>query len=454
MATTVEIHQYLENHLDESLAELKTYCAQPSVAATGEGIEACAVLTGEMLRKRGFEVELIPTGGSPVVYGFRPGRSEKTLLFYNHYDVQPADPLELWDSSPFAPEVRDGKMYARGVSDDKGHVTSRLFALDALLAEEGDLPCGVKFLIEGEEEISSPHLGPVIRENLEKFAADVCIWEFGGVDYLESPGLTLGMRGICYVELSVETASQDAHSGLGGSIFPNAAWRLVWALRSIKGNDSRIHIPGFYENIVPPTERDIAMLAALPPRIDDLRGRYGVKSFLDNTEDELELRIKEVFEPSATICGLDAGYQGKGSKTVLPHRASAKMDFRLVPDQRPEDIFEKLRRHLDAEGFDDVHLHYHGGTTPARSDPDDPFFKLVIDAAGPIYDKPVHIEPIIGGSGPSSYFIHDLGLPVATSGVGHPGSQAHAPNENLRIDLYLKGAKHAASILKNFGENG
>jgi acetylornithine deacetylase/succinyl-diaminopimelate desuccinylase-like protein len=452
MASLSDIHSYLDSHLDESLAELTTYCAQPSVAATGEGIRECAELTGAMLRKRGFEIELIETGGSPVVYGYRHGRSDRTLLFYNHYDVQPPDPLDLWDSPPFQPEIRDGKMFARGVSDDKGHVVSRLFALDALLAEDGELPCGVKFLVEGEEEISSPNLGPVIRANIEKFAADACIWEFGGVDHEESPGLTLGMRGICYVELSVETASQDAHSGLGGSIFPNAAWRLVWALRSIKGSDGRVMIPGFYDHIRPPTERDREMLAALAPRIDNLRSRYGVESFLRGTEDELELRIQEVFEPSATICGLDAGYQGPGSKTVLPRRASAKMDFRLVPDQHPEDIFEKLRRHLDAEGFEDVHLHYHGGTTPARSDPEDPFFKLVIDAAGPIYGKPVHVEPIIGGSGPSAYFIHDLGLPVATSGVGHPGTQAHAPNENVRIDLYLKGAKHAASIMKFFAD--
>jgi acetylornithine deacetylase/succinyl-diaminopimelate desuccinylase-like protein len=446
------IHHYLDDHLDESLTELMAYCAQPSVAATGEGIEACAELTAAMLRKRGFEVEVIPTGGSPVVYGYRRGRSDKTLLFYNHYDVQPADPLDLWESPPFAPEIRDGKMFARGVSDDKGHVVSRLFALDALLAEDGELPCGVKFLVEGEEEISSPNLGPIILGNLSKFAADACVWEFGGVNHEESPGLTLGMRGICYVELSVETASQDAHSGLGGSIFPNAAWRLVWALRSIKGTDGRVQIPGFYDNIRPPTERDLEMLAALPPAMDELRRRYGVKSFLGDPQGELEFRTREVFEPTATICGLDAGYQGKGSKTVLPHRASAKVDFRLVPDQRAPDIFEKLRRHLDAEGFEDVHLHYHGGTTPARSDPDDPFFKLVADAALPIYGKPVVVEPIIGGSGPSSYFIHDLGLPVATSGVGHPGTQAHAPNENVRIDLYLKGAKHAASILKAFGE--
>ena len=446
------LYAYLDHHLDDSLAELARYCAQPSVAASGEGIEACALLTAEMLGARGFETEIIMTDGSPVVYGYRPGKSEKTLLFYNHYDVQPPDPLDLWVSPPFEPTIRDGHMYARGVGDDKGHVVSRLFALDALLAEEGELPCGVKFLIEGEEEISSPHLGPVIQGNLDKFAADACVWEFGGVNHEGSPTLTLGMRGICYVELSVETASQDAHSGLGGSIFPNAAWRLVWALRTIKGTDGKVRIPGFYDHIVPPTREDIEMLAALPPVAEELKSRYGVQSFLGKPESEVELRLKEVFEPSATICGLDAGYQGPGSKTVLPKRASAKMDFRLVPDQDPEDVFRKLRAHLDAEGFEDVHLHYHGGTIPARSDPADPFFKLVRDAALDVYGKEMVVEPIIGGSGPSHFFIHDLGLPVATSGIGHPGGQAHAPNENISIELYLKGAKHAAGILKAFGE--
>ena len=445
-------HTYLEKHLDHSIDELITYCSQPSVAATGEGIKDCAALTGLMLKKRGFHVEIIPTGGSPVVFAERKGRSDKTIIFYNHYDVQPADPIDLWDSPPFEPEIRDGHLYARGVSDDKGHITSRLFAIDALLAEEGDLPCTVKFLIEGEEEISSPHLEPVIAANREKFAADACIWEFGGVNHLERPSLTLGMRGICYVELSVETATDDVHSGLGGSIFPNPAWRLTWALNSIKGPDGRVRIPGFYDGIQPPSALDREMVAALPDVIEEYKSRFGVKYFLDGVDDEQTLKIKRVFEPSATICGLNAGYQGAGSKTVLPAKASAKMDFRLVPGQDPEDILSKLRSHLDAEGFDDVHIHYHGGTKPARSDPEDPFFKLVVETAGPIYGQPTEIDPMIGGSGPNHMFIHYLDLPIATSGIGHPGSRAHAPNENIRLDLYLKGAMHAASILKGFGK--
>ncbi len=446
------IYTYLEQNLDRSISELMAYCAQPSVAATGEGIRECAELTAEMLRNRGFNVEIIPTDRSPVVFAERKGRSEKTLLFYNHYDVQPADPIDQWDSPPFEPEIRAGHLYARGVSDDKGHITSRLLAIDALLAEDGELPCSIKFIIEGEEEVSSPNLEPVIAANRNKFRADACIWEFGGVNHAGSPSLTLGMRGICYVELSVETAAQDVHSGLGGSIFPNPAWRLTWALNSIKGPDGRVRIPSFYDNIIPPTELDRQMLAALPDASGEYRTRYGVKYFLDNVEDELELKIKRVFEPSATICGLNSGYQGAGSKTVLPARASAKMDFRLVPDQDPEDIFRKLRAHLDSEGFEDVHLHYHGGTKPARCDPEDPFFKLLIDTAEPIYGAPAEVDPMIGGSGPNHMFIHYLDLPIGTSGIGHPGSQAHAPNENISLDLYLKGAKHAASILKGFGQ--
>jgi acetylornithine deacetylase/succinyl-diaminopimelate desuccinylase-like protein len=446
------INQYLEDNLETSIAELSRYCAQPSIAATGRGITECADLTAELLRARGFTVELIPTadGAPPVVFAERKGRSDKTLIFYNHYDVQPEDPVELWDSPPFEPQLRDGKLYARGVGDDKGHTASRLFAIDAILAAHGELPCNVKFLIEGEEEIGSPHLEPVIAANRRKFAADACVWEFGGVNHEETPEMVVGMRGICYVELSIETASQDSHSGLSGSIFHNAAWRLVWALRTIKGSDERIRIPGFYDNIVPPAARDRELLAKLPPMMDELRARYGLQEFLRGTDDELELALQASFEPTATICGLTSGYQGKGSKTVLPAKAAAKVDFRLVPEQEPQDILRKLRAHLDAEGFPDVHIQYNGGVKPGRTDPDHPFIRQVMDAALPIYGKPMLIYPLIGGSGPNRMFLDYLGAPIATSGCGYPGTNAHAPNENIRLDLYLKGAKHAAALLQAF----
>jgi acetylornithine deacetylase/succinyl-diaminopimelate desuccinylase-like protein len=243
MSDYTQIKQYLESNLDQSLAELSHLCAQPSIAAQNLGMQECAELVSEMLEKRGFAVEIMPTDGAPVVYAERKGISDKTLMFYNHYDVQPPEPLEEWESPPFEPVIRDGKMYARGVSDDKGHIVSRLHAIDTILDSEGELPCNIKFVIEGEEETSSVHLHEFIEVNQEKLAADACIWEFGGVDHREVPIQYLGLRGICYVELSVRTADIDAHSGLGGSIFPNAAWRLIWALRSIKGTDERIRFP-------------------------------------------------------------------------------------------------------------------------------------------------------------------------------------------------------------------
>lgn len=444
------INNYLEQHFDESIAELSRLCAQPSVAAQKWGLQECASLVGEMLRARGFSVEILPTEGAPVVFGELKGTSNRTLLFYNHYDVQPPEPLELWDSPPFEPTLRDGKLYARGVSDDKGHITSRLFAIDALLSTEGELPCNVKFVIEGEEEVSSIHLKSFVLDNLERLKADACIWEFGGVDHREVPVQYLGLRGICYVELSVETATMDVHSGLGGSIFPNAAWRLVWALNSLKGPDERIRIPGHYAAVKPPSARDRQLMEALPETSQEYKARYGIDHFLRGLTEGVELRLAEVFEPTCTICGLTSGYQGPGSKTVLPFRASAKVDFRLVPDQNPEQVLQSLRAHLDAEGFPDVKVTYLGGEAPARTDPDDPFIQLVCQTAIPVYGVPMEIIPMSGGSGPNHPFVHNLHLPVATAGIGHPGSLAHAPNENVRLDLYLKGAQHITRILKEF----
>jgi acetylornithine deacetylase/succinyl-diaminopimelate desuccinylase-like protein len=446
-----KVDKYLEAHLDESISELSRLAAQPSVGAQNLGMTECAKLVADMLKKRGFTSEIQSTDGAPVVFGERKGICNKTILFYNHYDVQPPEPLELWDSPPFEPSLRDGKLFARGVSDDKGHIVSRFFAIDALLAE-GELPCNVKFIIEGEEETSSVHLHDYVLKNKDKLAADACIWEFGGIDHRGIPMQYLGLRGICYVELWVETAATDIHSGLGGSILPNAAWRLVWALRSLKGSDERIRIPGFYDKVLKPSPRDIALFEALPEVSEEYKSRFGVKYFIKGLKGGVDLRIAEVFEPTCTICGLTSGYQGKGSKTVQPARASAKVDFRLVPDQRPDEILQLLRAHLDAEGFSDIQINYLGGETPARTDPDDPFVKLVVDTSKEIYGVPMEIVPMVGGSGPNYPFIHDLHLPVATAGLGYPDTRAHAPNENIRVDLYLQHARHMTRVINEFAK--
>ena len=447
------IDRYIEEKLDESIEELSRLCAQPSVAAQHLGIEDCAALVAESLKARGFKVQILPTGGSPVVFGERKGIKDETLLVYDHYDVQPPEPLELWESPAFEPTLRNSRLYARGVADNKGNFIERLHAIDAILATEGELPCNVKFIVEGEEEIGSVNLEPFVREHQELLSGDICVWEIGGVDQENTPIQMVGMRGICYVELHAHTANQDVHSGTGGSIFPNAAWRLVWALNSMKDKDENILLPGFYEDVIPPTEREKELLALQSKKMDFYKQKFDLDGFLKGIDDELELAIEAVYRPTCTICGLTAGYQGEGSKTVLPAKARAKVDFRLVPNQTPEKVLAQLREHLDDHGFEDIEIVNLGGNPPAKTDPDHRAVKIAVEAAKDVYEKPTRVIPMVGGSGPNFIFKKYLGVPIISSGAGDSESRAHAPNESVSLDLYVKGAKHFARLLKLMSES-
>ncbi|HLK55460.1 MAG TPA: M20/M25/M40 family metallo-hydrolase, partial [Chthonomonadaceae bacterium] len=373
-----------------------------------------------------------------------------------HYDVQPAEPLELWESDPWTLTYRDGKAFARGAGDDKGHISSRLLALDAVReANGGKLPFHVKFFAEGEEESGSPHLGAFVEKHQDRLRADYCIWEEGGVDEQGAPYLYCGMRGIAYFELHAKTIAYDAHSGGGGSLFPNAAWRLVWALASLKDKNERILLPGHYDTARLASVRDLQLLDSLPETETYLRrefelDRTGVLGGAQTTG--LEFKRRAVFEPTLTVCGLDSGWQGAGPKTVLPSKAMAKIDFRLVPDQDPEAVHKALRAHLDAQGFSDIEIRYLGGQRPARVDPDHPLVRLAAETAQEVYGKPASITPIVGGSGPMWWFAGLLGLPVTSPGIEYPGLRAHAPNENIRLDDFTTGTRHMARLLARIHE--
>lgn len=449
--TLARIDAYIDSHMEETIAKLARLVAQPSVAAQNLGIAECADLVASMLREQGHQAEIMPTAGNPVVYGENCGHGGKTLLFYCHYDVQPAEPFELWDSPPFELTRRGDNLYGRGIGDDKGHLVARLAAVEAVQAVLGELPCDLKFIIEGEEEIGSVNLPPFIEQQRQKLAADACVWEFGSVDYDGAPVQYLGMRGICYVELRVRTLNRDAHSGMAGSILANAAWRLVWALNTLKDQNERILIPGHYDSVIPPTERDMELLAALPDHAANILAQFEAQGFLKGMTGGTELRRAEVFEPTCTICGLSSGYEGAGSKTVLPSTAMAKIDFRLAPNQTGDEVIAHLRKHLDAHGFQDIEITYLGGGRPARTDPDHPFIQLVNDTAEEVYGKKTVVWPMAGGSGPNYPFVHVLKLPVAMAGIGYPGGQAHAPNEHIRMNDFVKGIKHTAHIIEAFG---
>jgi acetylornithine deacetylase/succinyl-diaminopimelate desuccinylase-like protein len=345
---------------------------------------------------------------------------------------------------------RDDLLIARGVADDKGELVSRIAAIAAVRHVLGELPVNIKFLVEGEEEIASPNLAPFILANRDLLKADSCVWEFGTHNGDGEPVTYLGLRGICYLELSVETAKIDTHSGIAGSILPNAAWRLVWALNTLKDQDEKIQLPNFYQNVIAATARDMELLAALPDNDEEMQELFGNASFLHNARG-VELRRREIFEPTCTICGITTGYQGAGQKTVLPAAASAKVDFRLVPDQRPEDVVAQLRAHFDANGFGDIKITVVGAGRPARTDPDHPLVQTLIAAAHDVYGRTPHIWPMSGGSGPNYLFSHELNVPIITLGVGYSGSRIHAPNENIRISDFRNGIRHMAALLLRLG---
>lgn len=444
-----KVDAYIQANLDRYVQELSVLCAQPSISARSEGLDDCAHLVADILRRHGCQVRLIPTPGALAVVGRLEGQSRRTLLCYNHYDVQPPEPLELWTNPPFEPTVRDGALYARGAEDDKGELIARLAAVDALrAANDGELPCSVTFVVEGQEEIGSPHMAEFVRQNLHTLAAQATLWEGGGIGPQGNPGAVLGLRGILAISLSVRTMSRDAHSG-AAHYLPNAAWRLLRALAALKDEQEHILIPGFYEHVKPPSALDLALCAAQPDRSDWIRQEFGVDKFVGSLQDdELE---KAVFNPTCNIQGITTGYQGAGMKTVIPAEASAKLDFRLVPDQNPEDIFAKLRAHLDAQGFNDVELIWNGAMWPYKASADHPLIRLTQQTAEQIYEKPYEMTPLAGGSSPAYAFALPLGnIPVLFAGTGYANNNAHAPDEHIRLGDFVNGARHIARILEGF----
>ncbi|GAB4452071.1 MAG: M20/M25/M40 family metallo-hydrolase [Armatimonadaceae bacterium] len=443
----------VEEGLPEALAELAQLVGVPSVAARSDApMQECAERVAALFRARGLEARLVAAGdGPPVVFAEdrSAGVDAPTILFYNHYDVQPAEPFELWHSDPWRMRMDNltRTVYGRGVSDDKGHIICRLMALDALRKLHGNqLPFNIKVVVEGEEEIGSVHLPQWVADHHNILAADVCVWEFGSVDDAGNPQIICGLRGIAYFELHCRTLRYDAHSGVGGSLFPNAAWRLVRALNTLKSVDERILLPGFYDSVHSATEADLELLRNLPSEEEFLKREYGIETFLNGATD-VEYRRQQVFEPTCTICGIGSGYQGEGAKTVLPAKAMAKLDFRLVPDQDPDTVRDQLRAHLDAHGFDDIEIRYLCGSRPARVNPSHPYVRLAAQTARQVYQREPAIVPLSGVSGPLHPFAAGLRQPVVTCGVGYPGSKVHAPNENLRLDDLLLGARHTAHFL-------
>ncbi len=437
----------------EARALLERLCRQPSVAAQGLGIGAMADLVEGLLAETGFRTQRFAIADAPpIVFGELAG-GPFTVLLYDHYDVQPAEPLELWESPPFAPEVRDGKLYGRGTSDDKGEIATRLTAIRALRAELSELPITIKWIIEGEEEIGSPHFEEIIAPHAGKLAADGCLWEGAGFEPDGRPALVLGSKGLLYVQLDVQGIGMDAHSG-AAPILPSAAWRLVQALATLKGPDGRVRIPGFYDAVRAPTAAELHALREQPEHDEIYKRIYGIERFVDDLAG-FELRRRQAFTPTCNIAGLVSGYTGEGSKTVLSARASAKIDFRLVPDQRPDDILAKLKAHLEAEGYTDIRVTVFGHAEPVVTPIEDAFAQRVLAIAEAFAGKPASVGPISGGTLP---LLGALRRHVGVPGLSAPGDPvywangAHAPNEHVRLDDLREAVRFNAHLFQALGE--
>ena len=440
---------------ENNMGLLYDYLRLDSVSAQHRSIEKTAAMVQSIIQSKGGAAEILTLEGAhPVIYGYFPagsgGDSNKTLLFYNHYDVQPEDPLDEWETIPFEPTVKDEILYARGVSDNKANFMARINAIEGLKNTEAGLPVNVKFFVEGEEEVGSPHVNAFLEKYTDKFAADVCIWESGSKDEAGRLAIQAGIKGIAYFEASVDGADTDMHSSIA-AVADNAAWRLVQGLGTLRNEKNEITVDGFYDPMIAPTELEKEVTAKIPFDPDVYQDIYGLKHPL--ITDQLDYSPQEAltFYPTLTISGLLSGYTGPGAKTVLPRNAMAKLDVRLVPGYTPEKVEELLRTHLDEHNFEDIKLHLVTSVMPFRSDLEDPFVEIVLNSAKKVYGEDKYVlKPNSPGTGPMYGFGKYLGVPILGSGTGWYKSGPHAPNENIRLSDFYQGVEHMAVLLEEY----
>lgn len=445
-----KILQHIDHTMPSLVSDLQTLIRQPSVSAKNEGIEQCARLVAKMLKKSGIKSEILRLRGvAPLVYGEIKSKKNpnKTILFYNHYDVQPAEPFDLWDDPPFSGVVKGNKIFGRGSADDKGELITRIKAVEAFLQKTGDVPCNVKFVIEGEEEIGSAHIEQYLKKYQKKFACDGVIWEFGYVDAKNRPIIGLGMKGLLYVELTAKESTRDAHSSLA-VIIKNPAWRLVDALKTLRDSSGRILIKDWYREVTPFSKSDLELLLKEPFDESGFKSEYGISEFVNNKKG---IAVKKALagDPTCNIAGMISGYTLQGAKTVLPSSAMVKIDFRLVPKMDPKKQMTRLRSHLKKHGFSDIQIKMYHGEAASRTDPTTPFVENVKAAAKSSFGSYI-VNVSNAGTGPMHSFASVLKAPCISIGSTYMFARIHSPNEFARIDLLKKTTKCTCYILDKF----
>lgn len=450
------IKNYIEQNKQRFLDELFELLRFPSISADPkykEDVARTATFVAEKLRAAGADkVEVCPTAGHPIVYGEKIVDPNKpTVLVYGHYDVQPPDPLELWKTPPFEPTVRDGKIYARGACDDKGQFYMHVKAFELMLQTDG-LPCNIKFMIEGEEEVGSDNLGVFVNKNKERLKADVVLISDTSMISLESPSLETGLRGLSYVEVEVQGPNRDLHSGVYGGAVANPAIILAKMIASLHDENNHITIPGFYDDVVSLSEEERAALNKAPFDIEEYKEDLGIEEVWG--EKGYTTLERTGIRPTLEVNGIWGGYTGEGAKTVLPAKASAKISMRLVPNQDSNKITEIFKNHFKRIAPDTVKVSvrpHHGGepvVTPTDS--------VAYRAASKAIEESFGKSPIPtrgGGSIPIvALFEQELGIKTVLMGFGLDSDNLHSPNEKYDIANYLKGIETIPLFHKYFNE--
>jgi acetylornithine deacetylase/succinyl-diaminopimelate desuccinylase-like protein len=439
--------RYVDRHARAITERLQNLCRMPSVAARGTGMRAIAETVEQSMQRVGIGTRSFRVGsGYPIIYG-ECGSGPKTFVVYGHYDVQPVGHLTDWSAGPFAATIDDGKLYARGAANSKGDLVARLAAVEAYQKTFGKLPVTLRFVVEGEDGLGSPSLYRFTTEHAELLQADGCLWDEGSSDTKETPIVSLGFKGITFLELRAFGARSDLHSKWG-TIVPNPAWRLVQALATITSPKGVITIDGFSSYIAPISDEDSEVLKAIELDEAGLKREFRIGGWVRSMKGQTLVK-EHIFGPTCTICGIRTGHTEAGAKTVLPSTAMARLDFRLVPDLTSQIVVGLLREHLDVRGFRDIEIIELGSAPLAKSSAKSRVARAVIESIAEVYGKPPLIYPMDPSSGPVGAVcgVCEPPMPVASFGTSYAGSNPHGPNENIRVDDFLKTIKLIGRVI-------
>ena len=450
------IHQYIQSNQDRFLSELFDLLRIPSVSADSRhkgDVRKCAEMVKARLLEAGVDkAEICETAGHPIVYGEKlVNASAPTVLVYGHYDVQPPDPLNLWHTPPFEPTVRDGKIYARGSCDDKGQFYMHVKAFE-ILKKHDLLSCNIKFMIEGEEEVGSDNLGIFVKANKEKLKADVILISDTSLISIDQPSITVGLRGLSYMEVEVEGPNRDLHSGVYGGAVANPINVLSKMIASLHDESGKITIPGFYDKVAELSKADREALNKAPFNVEEYKKEIGIEDIVG--EKGYTTIERTGIRPTLDCNGIWGGYTGEGAKTVLPSKASAKISMRLVPNQHPDEITELFTKHFKTIAPKTVRVKvtaHHGGEA-AVTPTDSKAFRAASKAFEEVWGK-APIPTRDGGSIPIvALFKKELGLDTVLMGFGLDTDALHSPNEHYGIKNFLIGIETIVAFYKHFSK--